>query len=120
VNPEAKQKIGEIVKVARGSMSQRGFAKILGVSYTALGSWEKGEYVPDIETLAQIAERAGYTMEELLNYLGLKSQTETSDFNQIIKQIRVMPLSQVALIVQAGANRLASAMESAEEQIKAS
>ena len=120
MNPEVRKKLGEIVRTARGSMSQRAFAKIMEVSYTTIYSWEKGEYIPDIETLAVIAEKAGYTMEEMFNYVGLKSQTEASDLNQIINQIRVMPLSEVALIVQAGANRLAVAMETQEEEVKVS
>lgn len=120
MNPEVRKKLGEIVRTARGSMSQRAFAKIMEVSYTTIYSWEKGEYIPDIENLAIIAEKAGYTIEEMFNYLGLKPQTEASDLSQIINQIRVMPLSEVALIVQAGANRLAVAMETQEEEVKVS
>lgn len=116
---EARKKLIEVVKIARGTTSQRAFGKLLGVSATAVQLWEKGESIPDIQNLAQIAARAGYTMEELLNYLGVKPQSETSDINQIVKQIRVMPLSQVAIIVQAVAARLATA-EAAGDEVRVS
>lgn len=74
----------------------------------------------DIENLANIADRAGYTIEELLNYLGVKPQSETSDVNQIIKQIKVMPLSEVAVIAKATAERFADAAQTLGEEVKAS
>jgi transcriptional regulator with XRE-family HTH domain len=120
VNPEARKKLGEIAKKARNTMSQRAFATFLGVSYTTVQAWEKGESVPDIENLANIADRAGYTIEELLNYLGVKPQSETSDVNQIIKQIKVMPLSEVAVIAKATAERFADAAQTLGEEVKAS
>lgn len=118
---EAKKKLADVIKTARGdSMSQRTFAKLLGVSYTTVQLWEKGESIPDIANLANIADRAGYTIEELLNYIGVKPQPNPSDVNQILKQIRVMPLSEVAQVVQAIASRLANASECLEDEAKAS
>jgi transcriptional regulator with XRE-family HTH domain len=117
---EARKKLADVIKTARGdSMSQRAFAKLLGVSYTTVQLWEKGESIPDIANLANIADRAGYTIEELLNYIGVKPQPNASDVNQILKQIRVMPLSEVAQVVQAIASRLASTSESLEDEVKA-
>lgn len=120
MDSEARKKLIEIVKIARGSISQRAFGKLLGVSPTAVQLWEKGESIPDTRNLAQIAERAGYTMEELLHYLGLKQTSETSDVNQIIKQIKVMPLSEVAKVVEAAAARFAAVAESTGNEAKAS
>ena len=48
MNIESKQKLIEIIKLARGSMSQRAFGKVLGVSATAVQMWEKGVKVPDL------------------------------------------------------------------------
>lgn len=115
MNVEAKKKLIEVVKMARGSMSQRAFGKLLGVSATAVQLWEKGETVPDTENLAKIAARAGYTMEELLNYLGAKALQETSALNEILKHIKAMPLSQVAMIGQAVVDRFAAAAESSQQ-----
>lgn len=117
---EAKKKLIEVVKMARGSMSQRAFGKLLGVSATAVQLWEKGETIPDTANLAKIAAKAGYTMEELLNYIGGKPLQQTSDLNEIIKQIKSMPLSEVAAIAQAAVARLAAAAELSGEQAQVS
>jgi transcriptional regulator with XRE-family HTH domain len=120
VNDESRKKLIEIIKQARGSMSQRAFGKLLGVSATSVHTWEKGVKVPDTENLAQIASRAGYTMEELVYCLDGKRIPEASDLSLILRQINNMPLSHVAQIVQAAANRLASAAELLEDEAKAS
>jgi hypothetical protein len=78
--------------------------------------WEKGESIPDIENLANIAARAGYTMEEVLNYIGIKPMAESSDLNQIVKYIKSMPLSDVAIIGRVVMDRLATAAESSGEE----
>ncbi|WP_414563858.1 MULTISPECIES: helix-turn-helix domain-containing protein [unclassified Anabaena] len=120
MNIESREKLVEIIKLARGSMSQRAFGKLLGVSATAVQLWEKGVNVPDTEYLAKIAARAGYTLEELLTCLDGKPIQETSDLNLILRQIKYMPLSQVAQIVQAAAERLASVAETSGDEAKAS
>ena len=112
---ESKEKLIEIIKQARGSMSQRAFAKFLGVSATAVQLWEKGVNIPDTEYLAKIAPRAGYSLEELLSCLEGKPVQEASDLSVILRQINHMPLSQVAQVMTAAANRLATAVESSEK-----
>ncbi|MDJ0734652.1 MAG: helix-turn-helix transcriptional regulator [Nostocaceae cyanobacterium] len=120
MNTEGREKLVEIVKHTRGSMSQRAFGRLLGVSTTAVQSWERGDSVPDTENLAKIAARAGYTLEQLLEYLEGKPLPETSSgLNQILKQIKYMPLSQVAQIVQAAADRLNAVAEASGEKTKA-
>jgi transcriptional regulator with XRE-family HTH domain len=120
VNIESRQKLIEIIKLARGSMSQRAFGKLLGVSATAVQMWEKGVKVPDTENLAQIASKAGYTMEELLCCLDGKSIPETSDLTLILRQIKHMPLSQVAQIAQAAVERFADVASSSGDEAKVS
>lgn len=120
MNIESRQKLIEIIKLARGSMSQRAFGKLLGVSATAVQMWEKGVKVPDTENLAQIASKAGYTMEELLSCLEGKPIQESSDLSLILRQIKHMPLSQVAQIVQAAAERLAAVAEASKDEPQAS
>jgi len=93
-------------------MSQRAFGKLLGVSATAVQLWERGDTVPDTENLAKIAARSGYTLEELLGFLEGKPLSEPSEINQIINKIKVMPLSQVAMISRAVADRFTEAAES--------
>jgi transcriptional regulator with XRE-family HTH domain len=120
VNTVGREKLVEIVKKTRGAMSQRAFGKLLGVSTTAVQSWERGDSVPDTENLAKIAARAGYNLEQLLGYLEGNALPETSDLSVILRQIKYMPLSQVAQIVQAAADRLAAVAESSGDEAKAS
>ncbi len=114
VNIEGKEKLIEIIKTARGSMSQRAFGKVLGVSATAVQLWEKGDTIPDTENLAKIAARSGYTLEDLLRCLEGKPLSDPSDLNQILTKIQLMPLSQVSMIVRAGVDRLTTAVDSLE------
>jgi transcriptional regulator with XRE-family HTH domain len=120
VNIESREKLIEIIKLARGEMSKRAFGKLLGVSATSIQMWEKGVKVPDTENLAKIAARAGYTLEELLSCLDGKPIQEASDLSLILRQIQHMPLSQVAQIAQAAAERFAVVAESLGDEAKAS
>lgn len=120
MKPEGKKKLSEIARAARGSMSQRAFAKFLGVSFTTVQAWERGDSMPDIQNLAKIAERADYSMEELFGDLGMKPASKPSELGVILRQINKMPLSEVAKVVEAGAARLAAAPELSGKQAKAS
>jgi transcriptional regulator with XRE-family HTH domain len=120
VDTKGRQKLVEVIKLARGSMSLRAFGKQLGVSATAVLAWEKGEKVPDTANLGRIAAQAGYTLEELLCCIEGKPVPEASELSVILRQINNMPLSQVAQIVQAGAARLGVVAESMENEVKAS
>ena len=117
---QGKQKLVEVIKLARGEMSLRAFGKQLGVSATSVLAWEKGEKVPDTANLASIAAKAGYSFEELLCHLEGKPLPEASELSVILKHINNMPLSEVALVVQAGAARLGLVAESMENEVKAS
>ncbi len=120
MDTQSRQKLIEIIKLARGEMSQRAFGKQLGVSATSVQMWEKGLKTPDTANLGRIAAQAGYSLEELLLCLEGKPVPEASDLNVILRQINNMPLSQVAQIVQAGAARLGVVAESMENEAKAS
>lgn len=120
MNIEGREKLIEVIKLARGSMSQRAFGKLLGVSATAVQLWEKGVNVPDTENLAKIAARSGYKLEEILSYLEGKPVSEASELSLILRQIKYMPLSEVAMIAQAVAERFAAVAESSRDEARAS
>jgi hypothetical protein len=66
VDAEAKKKLIEVVKLARGSMSLSGLlASCWEFLLLLFLYWEKGQVLPDTKNLTQIAVRAGFTMEEL-------------------------------------------------------
>lgn len=115
MNIENRQKLSEIIKTARGTMSQRAFGKLLGVWATAVQLWERGDTVPDTENLAKLAARAGYSLAELLRFLDGKPVSDPLDIQDIVNKIRFLPLSQVALIGKAVAERFAASAEAAGE-----
>ncbi len=120
MDTQARQKLIEVIKLARGSMSLRAFGKELGVSATSVLSWEKGEKVPDTANLASIAARAGYTFEELFSHLEGKRIPEASELSVVLKQVSNMPLSQAAIVGKAIMDRLAAAADSTDNEVKAS
>jgi len=115
VSIQNRQKLSEIIKTARGAMSQRAFGKLLGVSATAVQLWERGDTVPDTENLGKLAARAGYTLEEFLSFLDGNPVSQAPEINDIVKKIQFLPLSQVALIGKAVADRFAASAEAAGE-----
>jgi transcriptional regulator with XRE-family HTH domain len=113
VDAEAKKKLSEVVKLARGDLSFSAFGRLLGVSGSAVQYWEKGQVLPDTKNLTQIAARAGFTMEELMAHLEGKPMPEPLDTNDLLKKIQCMPpIADLAVIVRAGVERLANAAES--------
>lgn len=120
MDTQARQKLVEVIKLARGEMSLRAFGKQLGVSASAVLAWEKGEKVPDTANLASIAARAGYSFEELLCHLEGKRIPDASELSVVLKQVSNMPLSQAAIVGKAIMDRLPAAAESTGNEVKAS
>ena len=50
----------------RGGMTQAGLAQKLNYSDKAVSKWERGESIPDVLTLAQLAEQFGISVNDLL------------------------------------------------------
>lgn len=50
----------------RGGLTQAGLAQKLNYSDKAVSKWERGESVPDVLTLAQLAEQFGISVNDLL------------------------------------------------------
>jgi len=107
VTAQSKEKLMELVKKARGDMTKRAFGRLLGVTDTAVRLWETGQTFPETEQLTKLAARTGYSLEELLSYLEGKQVSSPKDLTDIVEQIRYMPLSDVAEIGKAVAERFA-------------
>ncbi len=69
VDITAQERLSSLIKKLRGDRSQRQFAKLLGVSYAAIRSWEECESMPGVSSLSKIASYSHQSVEELLNYL---------------------------------------------------
>ncbi len=113
VNLEAKERLAEFVRNTRKNqhLSQRAYGKKLGVTGTAVRRWEEMISDPDTENLRRIASSAGIPVEDLITYLEGKAPKESPEFEKILMQMNLLPLPQVAAIVKAGVDRLASVSE---------
>ncbi|MBE9225338.1 helix-turn-helix transcriptional regulator [Phormidium sp. LEGE 05292] len=69
VSTTPKLKLAKLVKELRGEKSQRNFAKLLGVSYYAVQTWEKQAALPDEKNLQKLADLKGWTLLQLQIYL---------------------------------------------------
>lgn len=119
MNTEAKLRLAEVVRTARGSKSLREFGRLLGVAATTVQGWENGDYTPETYSLIKIAAMAGYSLEELLAHLDGKPVEQPNEVDRILKSISHLPLKQVALIGHAVTDRLASAVADSTSQYKA-
>lgn len=105
---EARERLTALIRQSRGNMSQRAYARLLGVSSTAVQDWEKGAVIPDTENLSKIAATSGYTFGELMDYLQNGHTPRATDFERILKRIQLLPPEQVAEIARVAQDRLVS------------
>lgn len=107
MNIEARERLAKLVKDTRGVKSQRSFAKQLGVTGTAVKSWEDMESIPSTENLKQIALLAGFnSVDHLLSYLYGRPSEKPTDLQELINKIYQLPIEQVIAITNAGMKRL--------------
>lgn len=74
MNVAQQQKLIELLLKMRGELSHREFANTskIGVSYSTLRSWEKGDSLPTFTNLEFIAAYNGWSIFQLLDYLGIQ------------------------------------------------
>jgi transcriptional regulator with XRE-family HTH domain len=110
---ERKSRIASLVIKSRGSMSQNKFAELLGVASGTLQGWENGKSEPKLDHLETIAASAGYKVEDVVAYIagGDLPKPVSEDF--IVKRIRYMHPSQIAIVGRAVNDRLVAIAESA-------
>jgi transcriptional regulator with XRE-family HTH domain len=110
VSLEARQKLTQIVRKARGAKSQRAYARLIGVTGTTVGAWEDMRSFPEMDNLAEIAKTAGYSLADLLDLLGVEGDDDDSlSVNQIVSRIKGLPLRQLGIITEAVSARLLEA-----------
>jgi transcriptional regulator with XRE-family HTH domain len=104
----AKDKLAKLVKELRKDLSQKEFAKALGVTYSAIQSWENAEVTPGAENLMRIAKAAGYSLEELISYLNGKPVESPTNVEKLVAQIKTMPTKELAEVARAVGDRLSA------------
>jgi transcriptional regulator with XRE-family HTH domain len=110
---ERGERVSNLVKLARGEMSQRAFGSELGVSSTAVQHWENGVSIPETKHLSSIAAKAGYTLQQVQDYLECGDLPESDIVTQMTRQINKLSFKQIVLIDRAVSDRLVAIAESA-------
>jgi transcriptional regulator with XRE-family HTH domain len=105
------ERVSNIVKLARGGMSQRAFGIELGVSATAVQHWENGVSIPETKHLSGIATRAGYTLQQVIDFIEGGDLPEADVIVMMTRQIKKLSLKQIALIDRAVSDRLSAIAE---------
>ena len=79
------KKIGKKISALRkeGNMTQMELADRMGISFQAVSNWERGNSMPDISKLPELAEIFGTTVDELL---GEKSALVEAAMNDSIEE----------------------------------
>ena len=106
------ERVSSIVKLARGDMSQRAFGIELGVSSTAVQHWENGVSIPETKHLSSIATRAGYTLQQVIEFIEGGDLPEADIIVLMTRQIKKLSFKQIALIDRAVSDRLMAIAES--------
>ena len=102
-------KLAVAVQEARGRLSQRDFAEVLGVSQSTVQQWENGKNVPSLENLEKIARIKGMLVEAFVVYLYGRTGGLTS--KDILDRVEVMPSQDFAQVLRVMADRMATAKD---------
>jgi len=100
VDAEVLRRYADIVKELRGELSQKEFAKLLGVSQSTIHNWENAKNAPDLDGIEKIARIRGQLPQELLTEL----YGERAEFS-IQERIEVMSDQEVGWLMMLVAKR---------------
>lgn len=141
VDTTPKQKLADLVRGLRGEKSQRNFAKLLGVSYYAVQSWEKQAVWPDDDNLQKLANLKGWTLLQMQVYLqvlpkgddlvdkhsldsgfvgnvelGHSTRTLRSSVNELLAEVRALPFEAAAEVAKVALETMAAKGSSAKDE----
>lgn len=116
MDDKAKQRLAEFIKNLRGSLTQKEFAKSIGVTHGAIQSWENAEVTPSSTNLVKIADYAGLSLQELMSMLnGGDVSVGKSQANPlyVVSQLNQMSVKDLTYLYRAVSDRLVAIAESA-------
>jgi transcriptional regulator with XRE-family HTH domain len=82
------EKVGAYIMILRKARkyTQQGLADKLGVSHQAVSNWERGESMPDISILPQLAALLGTTTDNILG----ADKDDFRGFDEIIENVKIV------------------------------
>lgn len=99
-----KARFSQMILEMRGSLPQREFCQLLGVSQSAIQMWETGGSLPSLDNLARVASFRKETTEALVAYLfarPLERQATT-----VMEQVSQMSMLELSRLTEAMAHRM--------------
>jgi transcriptional regulator with XRE-family HTH domain len=108
---ETRQKLSELIKsLVAKRKSRREFARQIGVSASAVISWEEMTSFPDMENLKKIAKEFGCTLSELQEMLEGKQSNQQGTVEHVIYEIQQLSQKDIAKVIEAAANYMCRSM----------
>ena len=94
-----QEKIGQFIKKIRtdNKLTQREFAKNLGVTYQAVSKWERGQSIPDIAILKDISKKFNIDINDILE--GHKNKNKKNNKIILIGIITILLLCIFSLFI---------------------
>ncbi|NKB18435.1 MAG: helix-turn-helix transcriptional regulator [Pseudanabaena sp. CRU_2_10] len=86
------------------SGSRNAFARELGVSNATLINWERGNTTPDRESLIRVANKTGYTINELLGMID--PSVEPPSVERILRELELLPREDIARVIRKATDML--------------
>ncbi|MFP5271184.1 helix-turn-helix domain-containing protein [Coleofasciculus sp.] len=101
------KRLAALVLELRGGLSQRQFAKKLGVSFSAVQSWEVGTSWPGTQNLTRIAQLKGWSFDELQHYLEGETLSPRLSVNQLLAEVRSLPFESAVQVARVALETMA-------------
>lgn len=111
-----KKRLTTLVKETRGRLSQRSFAELLGVSYSAIQDWEKGVGNATDDSLWKLADAKGWSLKELKEYLYTEKYPELSEFRRVLDYLGNLHPEQIISAYRVLNGRTAELLHVAKER----
>jgi transcriptional regulator with XRE-family HTH domain len=106
------ERLATLVLELRGDLSQRQFAKKLGVSFSAVQSWEARMSWPGTENLRKLAKLKGWSFEDLQTYLEGEVPRRSLTVQQLLTEVRSLPFEDAVQVAKVALETIASKGES--------
>jgi transcriptional regulator with XRE-family HTH domain len=114
-------RLGLLLQELRGDLSQRQFAKEMGVTHSTVQSWEAKLSWPGTQNLKKLADLRGWSLDQLQSYLeGNLVEVSALDWaeipiSRILLAVRSLPFEGAAQVAKVALETMAIKGEHAEQ-----
>jgi len=102
------ERLASLVRELRGDLSQRQFAKKLGVSDSSVYFWESRMAWPGTPNLKKLAKMKEWTLDELQTYLEGEVYKQTLTVQQLLAEVRSLPFEDAVQVAKVALETIAT------------